>query len=734
MNKPPDPQATNLQGTVERIVYANEDNGWTVMRLNVRGQGEVTVVGRLITVQAGENLKLQGAWTKDRKFGWQFRAETLEPVRPESLSGIEKYLASGLIEGIGPAMAERLVKKFGLDTLDIIDRQPERLLEVEGIGAVRRTRIIEAWRGQRHLRDLMVVLKAQGISTGLALKIQRRYGENALEIVRTTPHRLAQEVFGIGFLTADRLARDLGTAPDAPDRIRAGLAHLLNEAAERGHLFVPESALLSRAAELLELDATVIIPELERALADHLLARRRLRAGEPLILLHSLDRVEQELAAQIHRLTAQRRLPLRVDVDKAISWFEEREAIQLAERQKKALAKALDTKLMILTGGPGTGKTTLQRGVVEILKRKGLKILLAAPTGRAAKRLSEATGLEARTIHRLLEFQGEERRFLRGLDNPLTVDLLIVDEASMLDVHLALALTQALPSGARLLLVGDVDQLPSIGPGRVLADLIDSGTVEVERLNEIFRQAQKSWIVKNAHRVRDGLMPLPADKERESDFFFIERQDPEAILATLKHLVVERIPNHFGISAESGIQILTPMQRGLLGAANLNAELQALLNPEGQAVPAGAQQLRLGDRVMQRRNNYDLGVWNGDLGKVIAFDLGEQRATIDFDGRLVIYPFADLDELGLAYACSIHKSQGSEYPCVVLPLHSQHFALLERNLLYTAITRAKRLVVIVGSGRALAQAVRQQGSVHRNTLLIERLRGQLPAASGSESL
>jgi exodeoxyribonuclease V alpha subunit len=737
--------AKTLQGMVERVVFANAENGFAVLRVSQRAQAPIIVVGSLLGLQPGETVRFTGEWAKDKKYGRQFRAETADILRPDSLKGMVSYLGSGLIAGIGEATAKRLVDHFGLDTLEVIDKQPERLQEVAGIGAVRRKRIAESWRAQYQLRDIMVFLKTYDVPNSLALKIHRRYGDQALDLLRQAPHRLAREVHGIGFKTADRIARDIGVAVDAPERLKAGLLHILHEAADRGHTYLAGAQLRSAAASLLVVEEELLDPALEQLVAQDEVARAQPAPGmphDPLYSLPWLARAERELAERLRDLTAQTLLPLRLDSEKAIAWFEDKEQIQLAPRQRSALARALTSKVMVLTGGPGTGKTTLLRGVVEILRVKKLRLQLVAPTGRAAKRLSEATGEEAKTIHRLLEYRPDAHRFARGRDLPLALDLLVVDEASMLDVQLASSLLLALPDEARLLLVGDVDQLPSVGPGRVLADIIDSGLIEVERLRDIYRQAAESAIVVNAHRVRDGLMPIfhrdaephegaTAREPPRGDFFFIERREPEAILATLKHLVLERIPQHFGFDALEAIQVLTPMQKGELGAANLNAELQAALNPEGAAVLAAGSMLRVGDRVMQRRNNYDLGVFNGDLGRVQGIDRTEQRAAIDYDGRTVLYPFAQLDELVLAYACSIHKSQGSEYPCVVIPLHTQHFALLQRNLLYTAITRGRRLVVIVGSRRALETALRNQSSHRRQTLLIERLNGQLPGASRS---
>ena len=724
-------EETKLEGVIDKVVYLNEETGWSVIQLTVRGKGEVVAVGHLFGVQPGESLALQGRWIKDPRFGKQFRADTFKTVRPSTFIGIERYLSSGMIEGIGPAMAKRLVHTFGIHTLDVIDSEPERLREVEGIGKVRSRRIRDAWKSQSQIRDLMVFLQGHGVSATHAAKIQDRYGDDALRVAKTTPHRLAQDLHGIGFKTADKIAQHMGVAPDAPERVDAGVLHVVKQNVDAGHGYVELSSLVESAAELLTVDSSYVDGAIERLSArrDLVLVPIPGFEGEPrpvgtAVYPTWLERTEAGLAQRLRALTAQSRLPLELDTDRAVGWYEEKAGLQLASQQRRALAQALTAKVLVLTGGPGTGKTTLVRGILEILLRKDVKILLAAPTGRAAKRLQESTGRDAKTLHRLLEFQPSTRSFARNRDNPLSADLVVVDEASMLDVSLAFSLVKALPDEARLILVGDVDQLPSIGPGRVLGDLIDSGVVDVARLSEIFRQAEASRIIVNAHRIRAGLMPINAPRgDESSDFYFIERGEPAGILDVIRRLVSERIPNHFRFDPMADIQVLTPMRRGLLGTANLNAELQALLNTEGTEIQRGGHLMRTGDRVMQRRNNYDLGTFNGDIGRIVGFDLQDQRASIDMDGRTVVYPFSALDELTLAYACSIHKSQGSEYPCVVIPLHTQHYTLLQRNLIYTAVTRGRKLVIIVGSRRALDIAVHQTGSTRRRTLLAERMRG-----------
>jgi exodeoxyribonuclease V alpha subunit len=713
--------ASTLEGTLDRIAFINEENAWSVVKIAVADRKEpVTAVGNLLGVKPGESVKLLGQWIKDKRFGEQFKVESFQTVVPATLQGIERYLGSGLVHGIGKVMAERLVARFGLKTLDIIDQSPERLTEVEGIGRVRSDQIRRAWVEQRAIKDVMVFLHSHGVAMSHATKIYKRYGERSIAVVRENPYRLALDIFGIGFQTADEIARSLGVEPTAPSRCQAGLLHVLRALADEGHVAAPRVDLLDRARALLEVDEALIEAAVAPLATREQVVVESQPAGEA-IYLHPLYVAECGIAELSARLLRVRARPIEIDIERALAWFEERQQIVLAGEQREAIALAVKEKMLVITGGPGTGKTTLINAVIQILEKKGRAILLAAPTGRAAKRMAETTGHEARTLHRLLEFIPKSNTFARGPSHPLDADVVIVDEASMLDTAMTYSLLRALPAPCQVILVGDVDQLPSVGPGSVLLDFIRSDVVPVVRLSRIFRQAEESRIVVNAHRVNQGELPLASTEDPDADFFFIERQEPEDVLSTMKSLLTERIPRKFGLHPTRDIQVLTPMHKGLLGAAALNQELQLLFNPDGPSVVRGNRLFRVGDKVMQVRNDYDLDVFNGDVGHVAAIDGEERTVTVVFDGRSVVYEEGQLDELTLAYACSIHKSQGSEFPCVILPLHTQHFVMLKRNLLYTAMTRGRKLVVIVGSKRALTTAVSSSDTVTRFTGLSRRL-------------
>jgi exodeoxyribonuclease V alpha subunit len=722
---PPDELQQTLEGVLDRIVFANEENAWSVVRIAVPDRRDpVTAVGNLLGVQPGENVRLHGHWIRDPRYGEQFRVDSYVTVEPATLVGIERYLGSGLVRGIGKVMAKRLVERFGLDTLEVIEVHPERLTEVDGIGEVRSERIRQAWREQRGIKEVMLFLQSHRVTTAHAVRIYKEYGERAIAIVKEDPYRLAIDIYGIGFRTADRIAIDMGIPKDAPRRAQAGLLHLPGEFSGEGHLYVPAARLTAAAVEMLEVDASRI----EEAIAQ--LAATEAVVVEPLadpaeraVYLRSLHMAETGSATLLGALrdAPARRIP--IDEERALAWFEEQERIRLAPEQREAIRLGLSEKLLVVTGGPGTGKTTLVRGIIRILEKKRVRIHLAAPTGRAAKRLSESTGREAKTIHRLLEFSPKSGGFERNAEHPLEADLIIVDEVSMVDQVLAYSLLKAVPVQGRLILVGDVDQLPSVGPGDFLGEVIASTVAPVVRLGTIFRQAEDSRIIVNAHRVNAGEMPILAGEGEESDFHFVEREEPEEALDTIAKLVSQRIPRRFGFHPIDDVQVLTPMHRGVLGATNLNATLQQLLNPTGDEVNRGSRLFRTGDKVIQLRNNYDLEVFNGDIGRIVAIDAVEREVRVRFDERVVTYDAAALDELSLAYACSIHKSQGSEYPCVVIPIHTQHYVMLRRNLLYTGITRAKRLLVLVGTRKALSIAVRNRQVDPRCTRLAERLRG-----------
>ncbi|MCX7885969.1 MAG: ATP-dependent RecD-like DNA helicase [Verrucomicrobiae bacterium] len=712
-----------VEGTVERIIYANEETQYTVATLLPEGRGRrepIVIVGNLASLNVGETVRAQGRWTHHKQFGRQFVVEKFESVLPRTVVGIKKYLASGLVKGIGEKFAERIVSHFGAKTFEVIEHFSARLQEVEGIGPERARRIKEAWNQQRAVRDIMIFLQGHGISSSHAAKIYKRYGATAIDVVRENPYRLAQEISGIGFKTADGIAARLGIAADSVHRLKAGVVHALAEATDEGHCCLPHETLINAATRLLGV---------ERAPVEHavqLLAETGdVVIDEGSVYLAGMYHAECAVARKIRSLAGGALSLPPFDLERALAWVQQKTGVELAEAQQQAVRMALTSKLSVITGGPGVGKTTIVNSIVQILRAKNCRVLLAAPTGRAAKRLSEATGEPAQTIHRLLRYDPRDGGFSMNEQRPLEADMLIIDETSMLDVPLAHHLLKAVPAAASVLFVGDVDQLPSVGPGNFLRDIIESGLARVARLTEIFRQAKNSFIVINAHRVNAGQMPV-LDAPEESDFFFIRQEDPDKTLATVRALCVERVPKKFRLDPMRDIQVLTPMHKGVCGAENLNRELAAALNPSGPCVQRVGRTLRVGDRVMQIRNNYDKDVFNGDMGRVKSIDLLEQQLVVEMDERDVAYDFDELDELVPAYAISVHKSQGNEYPCVIVPLLTQHYVLLQRNLLYTAITRGRKLVILVGSPRALAIAVRNNRTAERHTKLRQRLRTAPP--------
>jgi exodeoxyribonuclease V alpha subunit len=718
------PEAT-IDGTVERITFRDDDSHFTVARF-ATGAEPVTILGELVGVNEGMPLKLRGQWVVDKKWGRQFRVSTYQLRTPETVVGIEKFLGSGLIPGIGPELARRLVEKFGIETLDVIDRAPQRLTEVAGIGAQRAAKVAEAFAAQRHVQDVMVFLRGHGVSAAFAARIVKRYGKDAINIVRANPYRLAQDIWGIGFRTADAIAQKVGIARDAPERLEAGLLHALEDSVEAGHVHLPDDELVAYAADLLAVAADRLPPRLGALEARGLVIREVLGHRGACTSLPELHDAEAESATLLAELVATPARTFALDIAAAIHAFEAVTGLELAVQQRAAVEAALRDRCVVITGGPGVGKTTIVKAITHLARIGHRKVALAAPTGRAAKRLGEATGVEAMTIHRLLEFQPHAGGFQRGRDNRLDADLVVVDEASMVDALLFRAVLGALRPGAQLVLVGDVDQLPSVGAGAVLADVIASDAATVIRLTEIFRQAAQSKIVVSAHRINRGELPDLDAPPGTTDFYFIARDEPEAARATIVELVAERIPARFGFDAITDVQVLTPMHRGDLGTAAINRALQERLNPAagGAELVRGERAYRRGDKVMQLRNDYDRGVFNGDIGVIETVDGEGGVIRVDFDGRIVTYERAELDQLAHAYAVSVHKSQGSEYPAVVIPLVTQHFMMLQRSLLYTAVTRGKRLVVLVGSKRAVALAVNNADAKRRYTWLAERVRTQ----------
>ena len=710
-------RAETLAGRIERVVFHAEDTGYCILRVTVDGRREpATVVGKAPRVVAGEHLEATGAWEPTRDFGPQFKATELRLTRPSSEDGIERYLGSGLIDGIGPAYAKRIVARFGKDVFRIIEEESAKLEEVEGIGRKRRLEIRASWMKQRAIHGIMVFLHERGISSARALRIYKTYGDEALEVLRSNPYRLANDIRGIGFRTADEIAGQLGIDKAAPERLRAGILHTLETAADSGHTCLPQFPVLEKSAELLGADLTTIETELEHLIQSAALQRHTL-GSETIIQIPALREAEGTIAERIRLLTS---IPVtypEIEFDPAIEWAARHTGKTLAESQVRAVKAALQHRLLVVTGGPGVGKTTIVQTILAILERKDIAIVLAAPTGRAARRLQESTGREAKTLHRLLEFQGDGS-WGRGGERHLSGELFVVDEVSMIDTPLMAQFLASVPNDAHVLLVGDADQLPSVGPGRVLSDLLNSDRVPSVRLTEIFRQAASSRIVTSAHDINGGHVPdlKPA---RDSDFFFLEESDPERIRDTIIDLVRTRLPNKYRFDPVSDIQVLTPMNRQSLGTKALNNVLQSAMNPPNELkfeIERFGVTYRVGDKVIQTSNNYDKEVFNGDIGHLIAIDTDPIRVQVRFEGdRLVTYEPGELDELQLAYALTIHKSQGSEFPCVIIPVSTQHYILLERSLIYTAITRAKKLVILVGDPKALEMAIQRQQSRKRWT-------------------
>ncbi|MBI4963716.1 MAG: ATP-dependent RecD-like DNA helicase [Desulfomonile tiedjei] len=716
LNGDPEDRALILEGVLDRLVFASDTSDFIVARLTVRGRREpVTVVGSLPRPHPGETLVLEGRWEFDKKFGEQFRFQNASSRAPSTVAGIEKFLASNLIKGIGPEMARRITATFGQRTLEVIENEPKELFKVPGIGSVRAEKISDAFREQKNIREVMLFLQTHGISSTFAYKIFKKYGNSAVDVVSRNPYCLATDIRGIGFRTADKIAGSMGIDMRSPMRAHAGILHVLDTIQGEGHCFYPRAKLLEKARELLGIEVQTLgktLEQLERS--------GEVVAEEDRVYPQMMARAENSVALRLRNLISSPHFLPPIRLEAAVDWVQRRSGLNLSDAQKQAVAAAMDHKVLILTGGPGTGKTTLLRCLIEILEAKKLRVLLGAPTGRAAKRLAEATGREAKTVHRLLEYSPSEGGFQRGISRPLEGEFIVIDEVSMVDISLMNYLLAAIHPQSTLVLVGDADQLPSVGPGNVLGDFIDSGNIPVFRLETVFRQARESLIVTNAHLVNQGKLPAnEPEGEGGSDFYLIEKNDPDEALRLIKEMVSRRIPERFGFNPVEDVQILSPMHKGTLGTENLNRELRQLLNPEGKPVKGG--RFSVGDRVMQTRNNYDKEVFNGDVGKIVSYDAEWDEVEVEFDGRPVKYHISETDELILAYAVTVHKSQGSEYRAVIIPLNTQHFVLLRRNLLYTAMTRGRELVILIGSPKALKMAVENRSVEPRHTYLAHKI-------------
>ncbi len=721
----------DLRGQIEHITYSNDENSYTVARIKVYGRKEmVTVIGNIVNPTPGEIISMKGEWGNHPKYGEQFKIAYCESTAPATVHGIEKYLGSGLVKGIGPVMAKRIVRRFKEETLNVIERDIEQLAEIEGIGPKRIGMIKKAWDEHKEIRSIMIFLQDHGVGPGYSARIYKQYGNASIEIVKENPYRLAMDVFGIGFVTADKIAGTLGFAKDSKLRAEAGILYVLHELTDEGHVYYPYEPLIDKCKEMLAIDREIIVKAIETIAGDKRIVIEQIkRNGDAIeenrkaVYLSGYHTAETQLTARLKALIRTPQALRGIEAGKAISWIQEKLSITLADQQIEAVRCVTGNKVMVITGGPGTGKTTLINAIIRICSVIKTKIMLAAPTGRAAKRMTEATGYEAKTIHRLLEYSLQKGGFQKNEDAPLDCELLIVDEASMIDTLLMHHLLKAVPAGATLVMVGDINQLPSVGAGNVLKDIIESRAVPVVELNEIFRQARESSIIVAAHMINEGRMPnLKSSQDKLDDFYFIEQEDPQKVMELIITLVKERIPRRFGFDPLDDIQVLTPMHRGIVGGTNLNRELQKALNPGDEGVTRMGRLYRVNDKVMQILNNYDKEIYNGDIGRILSIDTEAQEIIVSIDNREIPYGFSEMDELVHAYAVSIHKSQGSEYPAVVIPILTQHYLLLQRNLLYTGVTRGKKLVVIIGTRKAMAIAVRNNKTEKRYTLLSERMK------------
>jgi exodeoxyribonuclease V alpha subunit len=722
----------DLSGQIERITYTNEENGFTIARVKVYGQRDlVTIVGNLMAPTPGEVLQMRGEWTNHPKFGEQFKVVQYETKVPATVYGIEKYLGSGLIKGLGPVMAKRIVKKFGKDTLEVIENETHKLIHIEGIGKKRIGMIKTAWNEQKEIRDVMIFLQTHGISSGYATKIFKEYSNRSIAVVTENPFRLATDIFGIGFVIADSIAEKLGFPKDSNQRIEAGILYVLHKLSDEGHVYYPYEKLILKSQEILGVEREAVVQAFGFLAADKKIVFEDLndnseefKENNKAVYLAKFHLCESSISDRLKALALSPKSIRNVDTKKAIHWVQGKLSITLAKNQISAIRSCLKEKVSVITGGPGTGKTTIINAILKIFSKLNVRILLAAPTGRAAKRMSETTGFEARTIHRLLEFSLAKGGFQKNEEKPLSCDLLVVDESSMIDTILMYHLLKAVPLSAILILVGDVNQLPSVGAGNILKDIIDSNSMPVAWLNEIFRQCKKSQIIVNAHKINQGVIPLLKTSplhNQDNDFYFIQQEDPDRVVEIIIELVRFRIPQRFGFDPVDDIQVLTPMHKGVAGAENLNRELQKILNPRSEGVIRGNRNYQVSDKVMQIRNNYDKEIFNGDIGRITQIYPENQQLVISFDGKEVTFDFSDLDEVVLAYAVSVHKSQGSEFPVVIIPVLTQHYVLLQRNLIYTAVTRGQQLVVMVGTRKALAIGVNNDKTKKRFTHLSYRL-------------